>query len=58
MSAPGALCLLGLAAVLTLALFVNWHEWTTQIGCPYCGAPQPYERGSMRCPECGQVYER
>jgi hypothetical protein len=49
---PCTFGLLLLALVLTAALFVDWKDWFTPIGCVHCGAPTGDER--YRCPECGK----
>jgi len=61
MSDPSALCLIGLAAMATLVLLVllvDWRDFLAPIGCPYCGAPEPYPDGWNVCPECGKSYRK
>lgn len=52
---PLSVVILLVASVLTLALYIDWHEFFRPIGCPHCGAPVGDER--YRCPECQRPLE-
>lgn len=44
--------------LLALIFLVDWKEFTRQVGCPYCGAPETHLSGWMICPECKKAFYR